>query len=133
MEDRSYCKLKPLGGEWSIRQGKKLTTDFQSIAKDKSVAKWCENTLFPARKSFSTSFYGHISARMLAEEVVRRGDYFGSWIEAGFPVPYDYYPLVPGYRTSAAYQEWLDEQPLTSLQSKQAFAVVDLIPLPLLG
>ena len=70
---------------------------------------------------------------MLAEEVVRRGDYFfGAWIEAGSPVPYDYNPLVPGYRTSVACQEWLDEQTLNSLQSKQAFAVVDVIPLQFL-
>ena len=42
MEDRCYFKLKTLGGEWSIRQGKRLTTDFQPIAKDKSAAKCCE-------------------------------------------------------------------------------------------
>ena len=55
MEDRSYFNLKALGGDWSILQGKKHANNVQSLAKDKSVAKWCKNTFFPANKSFSTN------------------------------------------------------------------------------
>ena len=70
---------------------------------------------------------------MLAEEVVRRGDYFfGAWLDAGSPVPYDYNPLVPAYRAPAEFQEWLDDLPLHSFSSKAAFMVMELIPLPLL-
>ena len=98
LETHTFFQLKALGGQWSIKQGKKLTTDFQSIAKDKSVAEWCSLTHFPARKSFSTNAYGHESARRLAEEVVRRGDFFyGSWIDAGSPIPFDFNPLVADY------------------------------------
>ena len=133
LDDRLFFNLRALGGEWSVKQGRKLTTDFQSVAKDTSIATWCEKTLFPERKSFSTNYYGHLNSRMLAEEVVRRGEYFfGAWLGAGSPAPYDYNPLVPAYRSPAEYQEWFDDLPLDSFSSKAAFLVRDLIPLPLL-
>jgi len=132
LEVRTF-NLKALGGIWFVKQGKTLTTDFQSIAKDKSIATWCEKTLFPERKSFSTNRYGHHNARMLAEEVVRRGDYFlGAWVDAGSPLPYDFQPLVPAYRAPAEFHEWLDELPLNSVSSKAAFMVMGLIPQTLL-
>ena len=133
IEVRSFFNLKALGGTWSVKQGKTLNTDFQSSAKDKSIAKWWETTLFPERKSFSTNRYGHLNSLMLAEEVVRRGDYlFGAWLDEGSPVPYAYNPLVPAYRAPAEFQEWLGDLPLHSFSSQAAFMVMELIPLPLL-
>jgi hypothetical protein len=133
VELRSYFNLKALGGTWSIEQGKAITTDFQSIAKDKSIAKWCEKTLFPERKSFSTRLYGHLNARMLAEEVLRRGKYFfGAWVDAGSEVPYDYNPLVAGYRSSVEYEQWFEDLPLNSASVKAAFEIWEMVPYPLL-
>ena len=78
---------------------KKLTTDFGSYAKDKSIAKWCALTNFPERKSFAVNRYGMANSRMLAEEVVRRGDLFlGAWVDAGSPSAYDFHPLVAACR-----------------------------------
>ena len=132
-ETRSFFNLKALGGPWSVKQGKALTTDFQSIAKDKSIATWCANTLFPERKSFSTNHYGHLNARMLAEEVGRRGDYFyGAWEADECAVPYDYNPLVAGYRSPVDYQNWFDELPLNSPSARAAFEIREMVPYPLL-
>ena len=47
----SFFRLKALGGEWSAKLFKKLTTDFGSRAKVKSIAKLCEKTQFLERKS----------------------------------------------------------------------------------
>ena len=69
----SGLRLEALGGEWSVQLFKKLTTDVGSYAKDKSIAKSCEKTKFPERKSFAVNRYGMANSRMLAEEVVRRG------------------------------------------------------------
>ena len=132
-ETRSFFNLKALGGPWSVKQGKALTTDFQSIAKDKSIATWCANTLFPERKSFSTNHYGHLNARMLAEEVGRRGDYFyGAWEADECAVPYDYNPLVAGYRSPVDYINWFDELPLNSPSARAAFEIREMVPYPLL-
>lgn len=132
-ETRSYFDLKALGGVWSVHRSKRITSDFQSMAKDKSIAGWCEKTTFPARKSYSTNLYGPQNARMLAEEVVRRGDYFFSaWIEAGSPVPFDCFPLALGYKSTSEYCEWFDMLPLSEPSWKAAYEIQQMVPLPLL-
>ena len=129
----SFFKLRVLGGEWSVKQGKTLTTDFGSYAKDKSVEKWCDMTRFPERKSFAVRRYGLSNARRLAEEVMRRGDYFlGGWVDAGSPVPFDFMDLAEGYKMSDVYEPWFEDLPLDSWSSKAAFEVRDLIPMPVL-
>ena len=128
----SFFRLKALGGEWSVKLFKKLTTDFGSYAKDKSIAKWCALTNFPERKSFAVNRYGMANSRMLAEEVVRRGDFFlGAWVDAGSPSAYDFHPLVAAYRSTAEYEQWFDDLPLDSWSSKAGFALRDLVPLPI--
>ena len=132
-ETRSYFALKALGGVWSVHRSKRITSDFQSMAKDKSIAGWCEKTTFPARKSYSTNLYGPQNARMLAEEVVRRGEYFFSaWIEAGSPVPFDSFPLALGYKSTSEYCEWFDMLPLSEPSWKAAYEIQEMVPLPLL-
>ena len=128
----SFFRLKALGGEWSVKLFKKLTTDLGSYAKDKSIAKWCALTNFPERKSFAVNRYGMANSRMLAEEVVRRGDFvLGAWVDAGSPSAYDFHPLVAAYRSTAEYEQWFDDLPLDSWSSKAGFAIRDLVPLPL--
>ena len=130
--DASFFKLRVLGGQWSVKLKKKLTTDFGSYAQDKSVAKWCEQTKFPERKSFAVNRYGLGNARVLAEEVVRRGDHFmAGWVDAGSPVPFDFSALAASYRTTAEYEQWFDDLPLDSWSSKAAFDVREIIPMPL--
>ena len=74
-----------------------------------------------------------VSSRILAEEVVRRGDDFvGAWVGAGSPAVYDFNPLVIAYRPTAEYEQWLDDLPLDSWSSKAALAIRDLVPPPLL-
>ena len=73
------------------------------------------------------------NSRLLAEEVVRRGDYFfGAWVDAGLPAPYDFDPLVSAYRSTAGYEQWFDDLPLDSWSSKAALAIREVVPLPLL-
>ena len=75
-----------------------------------------------------------MNARMLAEEVVRRGDlFFGQWVDAGSPDAFDFNPFVPTYRSSAEWQGWFDDLALSSATSQAAFSIKDLVPLPLLG
>ena len=74
-----------------------------------------------------------MNARMLAEEVVRRGDFFfGQWVDAGSPALFDFSPLVATYRLSPEWQDWLDDLVLSSASSQAAFSVMELVPLPLL-
>ena len=112
---------------------KKLTTDIGSYAKDKSIAKLCEKTRNLERKSFAVNRYGMANSRMLAEDVIQRGDlFFGAWVDAGSPESYDFHPLVSAYRSTAEYEQWFDDLPLDSWSSKAVFASRDLVPLPLL-
>ena len=98
---------------------KKLTTDFGSYAKDKSIAKWCDKTGLPASKSFSVSEYGFENARNFAEEVIRRGDYFrGAWNDAGSAVSFYFSDLRARYTSPPDYQEWFEDLPLESHSSK---------------
>ena len=72
------------------------------------------------------------NSRMLAEEVVRRGDFFfGAWVDAGSPESYDFHPLAAAYRSTAEYEQWFDDLPLDSWSSKAGSAIGDLVPLPL--
>ena len=131
--EHSFFRLRALGGEWSVKLFKKLTTDFGSYARDKSVSKWCDKTSFPPAKSYSTNKYGHDNARILAEEMVRLGDHFMSgWIADGSPVPYDFIPLRASYRSTPEYDLWFDDLPLESFSSKAAFEIQVVVPNPLL-
>ena len=118
---------------------KQLATDFGSYAKDKSIAKWCDKTWwdktgFPASKSFSVSKYGFANARNLAEEVIRRGDYFlGAWIDAGRTVPLDFSDLRAGCTSPPECQEWFEDLPLKSHSSNAAFDVGELAPCPIIS
>ena len=124
--------MRVLGGLWSVKLQKTLTTDFGSYAKDKSIASWCEKAQFPERKSFSVNRYGFSNARVLAEEVVRRGDYFlAGWVDAGSPVPFDFTELGVAYQPPAEYEQWFDDLPLDSWSSKAAFGLRELSPMPL--
>ena len=126
-------RLRVLGGAWSVRLRKKLTTDFGCYAKGKSVSQWCERTRFPERKSYAVNKYGMINAWRLAEEMVRRGDYFFSgWVDAGSPVPFDFTPLAQKYRPDEEYSLWFDDLPLSSPTSQAAFEIRDTAPFPLL-
>ena len=129
----SYFRLRALGGQWSVLQVKTLTTGFGSYAKDKSVALWCEKTRFPVQKTFAVKKFGMTNSRRLAEEVVRRGDYFFcGWVEAGSAVPFDFRPLAQAYRPHEDYSLWFDELDLASHSSQAAFALMELMPHPLL-
>ena len=129
--DASFFKMRVLGGPWSVALKKTLTTDFGSYAKDKSIALWCQKVQFPERKSFSVNRYGFSNARVLAEEVVRRGDYFlGGWVDAGSPVPFDFTALAVAYEPIDEFVQWFDDLPLDSWSSKAAFGLSDLTPMP---
>ena len=129
--DASFFKMRVLGGLWSVQLQKTLTTDFGSYAKDKSIALWCQKVQFPERKSFSVNRYGFSNARVLAEEVVRRGDYFlGGWVDAGSPVPFDFTALAVAYEPIDEFVQWFDDLPLDSWSSKAAFGLSDLTPMP---
>ena len=81
--------LRAVGGEWSVRLFKKLTTVFGCYAKDQSIAKSCDKTGFPERKSYAVTRYGFANACILVEEVKRGGDYFmAGWINAGSALPF---------------------------------------------
>ena len=132
-EAQCYFRLRALGGKWSVKLKGKLTTDFGSYAKDKSVAKWCQVTQFPERKSFAVNKFGMTDSRMLAEETVRRGDFiFCGWAEAGSPVPFDFSPLAQAYLPSEEYALGFDDLSVGGHSSQAAFALRELIPLPLL-
>ena len=128
----SHFKLRVLGGEWSVRLKKTITTDFGSYAKDKSVVRWCDLTGFPERKSFAVNRYGLHNARVLAEEVVRRGDhFFDGWVQEGSPAPFDFSALAASYVSPPDYLQWFDEQALNSWSARAAFEVRELVPMAL--
>ena len=133
-EGTAYFKLRALGGLWSQKLFKKLTTDFGSYAIDKSVEKWCDQTGFPARKSFSTNKLGHANARMLAEEVVRRGDhFFTAWVEADCVLPFDFTAAAAVYSPPPEYHMWFDELPMNSFSSQAGFEISALVPRPMVA
>jgi hypothetical protein len=131
-EGLSYFRLRALGGQWSVKLKKTLTTDFGSYAKDKSVAKWCDKTGFPERKSFATNRYGNANARMLAEEVQRRGNhFFSAWVAADCIVPFDFTAAAAVYSAPQEYHTWFDALPMASYSSQAAFQITNLVLRPM--
>ena len=131
-EGIQYFRLRVLGGPWSVRLKRTLTTDFGSYAKDKSVSKWCDKTGFPVRKSFATNHYGNANARMLAEEVQRRGNYFFSaWVTADCIVPFDFAAAAAVYSAPQEYHTWFDALPMASYSSQAAFQITNLVLRPM--
>ena len=128
----SYFRIRVLGGEWSLKRSGKTTTDVGCYAKDKSTKNWCDVVAWPSARSFAVGKFGGVqNARMLSEEVRRKGDYFiNAWVDPGSPLQFSFDDCKQGYRTTDEYYDWMDSLALNSWGCKAAFEIRDMCPRP---
>ena len=132
-EHGSYFTIKVLGGEWSVNRIRKVASDISVQPKDKQVSLWCKSVGWPpapGQRNFAVSKFGMENARMLAEELCRKGNFFlGSWVDEGSPDGFSFGPLCGAYTELQEYTEWLEGLPLNSASLKAAFVLRGLVPL----
>ena len=126
----SYFRIRVLGGEWSMKLFGKTTTDVGCYAKDRSTKTWCDVVGWPKARSFAVQkFAGVENARMLAEEVRRKSDFFmTAWVDAGSPSPFAFEDCKHSYRSPDEWTEWMDSLPLDSESCKAALDITGMCP-----
>ena len=133
-EHESFFNIKVLGGEWSVSRFRKVATDISVQAKDTYIDLWCKSAGWPpapGQRHFSVAKCGMENARMLGEELCRRGNFFlGSWVDQGSPGGLNFQPLCGACKSPQEYTDWFEALPLSSVSAKAAFVMRNLCPLP---
>ena len=129
-DQQMYFYTKVLGGEWAQKRVGHAASDVGSYARGNDVKLWCRSTGFAAGRTFSLRAYGHENARVLAEQVARRGNYFYSrWIEAGAPTPYSFDEVAENYDEGEDFAGWLQAQLVGSKTYKEALKISQMVPM----
>ena len=119
-----------LGGEWAQQRTGHASSDIGSFARGAEVKLWCRGTGFPASKTYSIRAYGHISARAMAEQVAKRGNYFYQmWLDAGAPAPYSFDECVVDFDEGFEFKSWMLCQQINSKTYREALKIQQMIPL----
>ena len=128
----SYFHVKVLGRDKSQARYRGLCTDFGVAPKDASARLWAQAVGWPpapGQKNFSVNKFGRLGARMLADELCNRSNFFmSSWVAAGSPAPYSFEDVAPAYVRGREFQDWLDDLPLSSDSAKAALVILGLVP-----
>ena len=97
------------GGEWLYREHGLVADSARALARGGVAKAWAIGFGFPRQRGFHFSVYERVGARMLAREVVRRGNFFCAQYVDSEDDDFNHYTpaMIAEYRGAADFTAWM--------------------------